>query len=317
MPTSLPTPRISVLLPIYNGGKFLNEALQSLANQTFTDFDVIAVDDHSTDDSAAIVSAWAEKDQRFRLITNTSTNGLPNALNFGLQYTTGEYIARMDQDDICRPERFAEEIAFLDRHTDIGLVGSAYQPFGVNGKPAAVHHPRRSLDIAWKFLTNTRFAHPTTMFRKQLIDTVGAYPVQEAEDFGFFSTIVHAVKTANLSTTLLDYREHGGNMSTVRRDIIQQAVRETFLRNYIFYIGTADGAPEFYRFHAGRWLPLSAVTSVYRSSMRILSSIRHSYGLGMFNSDVIMTTLQVHGELFRGVLRSLLRLQPLVNDPSL
>lgn len=317
MVTPVQSPRISVLLPIYNGEKFLDEALQSLANQTFRDFEVIAINDHSTDNSTSIVHAWVEKDTRFRLFENTGPNGLPNALNFGLQHATGEFVARMDQDDICRPDRFAKEIDFLDRHSDIGLVGSGYQPFGLNKKLTPIYHPHRSTDIAWKFITNTRFAHPTVMLRRILIATVGHYPIQEAEDFGFFSQIVHSTPTANISSVLLDYREHGGNMSTVRRDIIQQAVRETYLRNYIYYIGTAKGATEFYQFHAGRSLPVRHLASVYRATWRILTNIQRTYQLKPLNIDWLHTVFLAHVDLARALLRSLLRLQSLGIDIAL
>lgn len=307
-------PRVSVLLPIYNGGKYLDAALASLAAQTFRDFEVLAIDDHSTDDSSAIVQAWVGKDARFRLLTNTGPSGLPHGLNFGLQQAVGTYVARMDQDDLSRPTRLAQQVAFLDQHPKIMLVGTGYMPFGPDRSGQAIHHPRRATDLAWFCLTNTRFAHPSVMFRRSVVEAVGPYPIQEAEDFGFFSKVVQKFPTANLPDVLLDYREHGGNMSTVRREKIAHGVAETYRRNFSAYGLPTDATEMFYRFHAGRIVRLSDVLLVSRISWNILQSIRHAYHRPWYNPEWLRTMVMVKGLILRALIRSFLHLQPVVSQ---
>ena len=307
-------PRVSVLLPIYNGGKYLDAALASIAAQTFRDFEVLAVDDHSTDDSAAIVQAWVAKDSRFRLLTNTGPNGLPYGLNFGLQQAVGTYVARMDQDDLSRPTRLAQQVAFLDQHPKIALVGTGYLPFGPGRSGQAIHHPRRATDLAWFCLTNTRFAHPSVMFRCAVIDAVGPYPIQEAEDFGFFSKVVQKFPTANLPEVLLEYREHGGNMSTVRREKIALGVAETFRRNFTAYQQSPAHLSIFYRFHAGRVVRVTDLPLIMRISWSILNAIRHAYHRPWYDPEWLGTVIMVKGLLLRAVTRSLLHLPSVVSE---
>lgn len=301
-------PRISVLLPIYNGGKYLDEALHSIAIQTFEDFEVLAIDDHSTDNSAAIVRSWVDKDPRFRLLTHIGPNGLPYGLNFGLQAAQGEFIARMDQDDISRPNRFARQVDYLDSHPAIALVGTGYLPFGGDSRGRPVFHPTSSPVIAWQQLTNTRFAHPTVMFRRAIVDRIGNYPIQEAEDFGFFSKVVQNFPTANINEVLLDYREHGGNMSTLRREKITQGVLTTFSRNFRHYVQDDNGREVFYQFQVGRVVQLKNVLFLWRLSWKILSRIRQDYKLSSVNLSWWFAIIHVKNLFLRSVVRGIFRL---------
>lgn len=307
----LPSPAVTVLIPVYNGGQFLDAALQSVAQQTFQDFEVIVSDDNSTDDSAAIAERWAARDQRFRLIENPGPHGLPNNLNFGLRHTRGELVARMDQDDLCRPGRLERQVHFFRNHPEISLLGASYQPFGIHGTRQGIQHPRNSVYLAWKCLANSYFAHPTVMFRRCVIEQIGLYPLQEAEDFGFFSNILHSFRATNLTDTVLDYREHNGNMSTVRREAIAKEVERTFLHNYEFYLDSRSGAEDYHLFQVGKWLPLSKLPTIYRQSWQVVQKIRRAYRLPWWGLEFLGGWARVKRDILASALRALFGLRPL------
>lgn len=309
-----PVPRLSVILPIYNGGQYLDEALQSLANQSWSDFEVLAIDDSSTDDSVEVVQRWVEKDKRFHLLHHPAPHGLPQNINFGIEHARGQLIARFDQDDISHPERFATQIAYLEKHPEIQLVGTGYQPFGVHGTRDPIYHPSNPIYLAWRYISNSCFAHPSVMFRRDVLSTIPAYPVQEAEDFGFFSLVVQQFPTTNIPRALLSYREHTTNMSVLRRDIILKSVHATFIRNYQYYFGTLEGAEVFYHFHAGRVLPARHFFTVYRQSLQVVRIIRKKYRWSWYNRYYLQALVHIKRDLVAACLRSILHLPSLTSD---
>ena len=117
-------PKISVVMPVYNGEKYLREAIESILDQTYQDFEFIMVNDASTDGSGSILSEFANLDQRIRILTNESNLGIAGATNRGIAQARGEYIALMDQDDISLPERFEKQVEFLSNHPDISVLGT-------------------------------------------------------------------------------------------------------------------------------------------------------------------------------------------------
>ena len=183
-------PKISVIMPVYNGEKYLKESIKSILNQSFNDFELLIINDKSIDRTEEIIKECAGKDDRIRLIQNQNQKGLPGALNTGLAAARGYYIARMDQDDISQPYRLKMEYEFLETHPQICIVGGGYAPFNENGHRINIFHPASSIEIAWRFISNTYFCHPSVMFRREIIEDIGGYPDVGAEDFAFFSKIV-------------------------------------------------------------------------------------------------------------------------------
>ena len=142
-------PRLSVILPVYNGSAFLAEAMESVLNQTFRDFELLVIDDASTDGSAAVAEQFG--DPRVRVIRQEANRRLPATLNHGLDLARGEWVARMDADDICHPQRFARQVAFLEAHPDHGVVGSWSEDIDEYGKPFPMggsDHPVANEDFA-------------------------------------------------------------------------------------------------------------------------------------------------------------------------
>lgn len=214
------TPRISVLMPVYNGGAYLRPAIDSILAQTFTDFEFLIIDDGSTDDSLAIARSYA--DPRIRLEPNGRNLGLIATLNRGLGLVRGEYIARMDCDDISFPGRLARQVAMLDRHPEIGLCGTWFER--VEGKVRTIIRPPLDDGVIRLFLTfQNAFAHNTIMLRRSIIERYQLrydpqYP--HAEDYEFWTRCAEHTRLANLPEVLLRYHYHPANTSS--RFAVQQ-----------------------------------------------------------------------------------------------
>lgn len=203
-------PRISVLLPVYNGEKFLREAVDSVLAQTFTDFEFIIVDDGSTDDSVNIIRSYS--DERIRLLKLEQNCGISVALNQGLSVAVGEFIARMDSDDICDPKRFAAQVQFLDDHPSIDIVGCSLEIIDPHSQPTGEiwEYFHSALGLRWRTFFDIPVAHPAVMMRRWIVDTGVRYTNdhKQAEDFGLWSALNLKVHFSNIQRVLLKYRIH-------------------------------------------------------------------------------------------------------------
>ena len=157
-------PRITVIMPVYNCELYIKEAIDSILNQTFADFDFLIIDDASTDKTVSIIKEY--KDSRIQLIEKTVNTGYTISLNYGLKVAKGEYIARMDGDDISLPNRFEKQIAFLDSNPDVVLCGSN---FGIIGTEKLIILPEDNEAIKLGLLKGNCIAHPSVMFRHSVI----------------------------------------------------------------------------------------------------------------------------------------------------
>lgn len=170
------SPKVSVIMGIYNGEKTMKRAIASIVEQTFTDWELIICDDCSTDNTYRIASEYAEKDSRIKVIKNEKNMRLAYSLNHCLSVAQGEYIARMDDDDICLPERFEKQVEYLDKHPEMAVVGSAVMVFNEVGdigiRGIGTEYPiRNTVNLS------TPFAHPTIMMRKSAYDLLNGYTV--------------------------------------------------------------------------------------------------------------------------------------------
>jgi glycosyltransferase involved in cell wall biosynthesis len=204
-------PRVSVILPVFNGGRFLAAAVESILKQSFSDFELIAIDDGSTDDSAVLLSSFARSDTRVRVITQANM-GIVKSLNRALELARGEYIARMDADDEALPSRFSLQVAFLDTHPEIAVLGSAITLIDAAGAVMReIDYPLTPTEVD-RFLmkAGSAFAHPAVMARRDAIQTVGGYRelLQHAEDYDLWLRMAERYSLANLPDRLLRYRHH-------------------------------------------------------------------------------------------------------------
>ena len=206
-----PTPRISVLMCVFNGQEYLADAVQSVLDQTFGDFEFLIVNDGSTDGSAAILSSF--RDLRIRVIENSHNLGLIRSLNIGLDAARGEFIARMDADDSCTPDRLEKQIAFFDSHPDIGVCGSS---LSIIGNDEIYRYPQTHEEIKLALLEYNPMAHPSIMMRNSLLrrELLRFDPdFPDAEDYELWTRAVFATRFANLPETLLRYRKHEGQVT--------------------------------------------------------------------------------------------------------
>ncbi|PWB18335.1 glycosyltransferase family 2 protein, partial [Flavobacterium sp. HTF] len=199
-------PKITVLMPVYNCELYIKETVDSILNQTFTDFEFLIIDDASTDKTVDIIKTY--NDSRIKLIVKPVNTGYTNSLNYGLKIAKGEYIARMDGDDISFPERFAKQVSLLDANPEIILCGTLYQ---IIGTEKVCNHPLNYEEIKVKLISGCYIAHPTVMFRKSVFESYNLQydtNMEPAEDHELWSRLIFLGKVVNIDEVLLWYRVH-------------------------------------------------------------------------------------------------------------
>lgn len=240
-------------MPVYNATRYLRASVESILNQTLGDFELIAVDDGSTDDSLAILRQYEAKDSRLRIISRPNT-GIVGALNDGLAAATGEFIARMDSDDLALPTRFEKQAAFLRSNEDHVLVGSQVLLIDPDGAPLC---PKRDTEythdrIDWAHLHHRwPLVHPSVMMRRDPVISVGGYrdKYQWLEDLDLFLRLAEIGRLASLPDVLLHYRLHTASVCHTR-EADQQRIRpslyaEVYARRGINTHGQ-NGQPQSY-----------------------------------------------------------------------
>ncbi len=208
-------PRISVVLPIKNGAERLRTALDSIQSQTYSDWELLAINEFgSVDNSAEIIREYGDKDKRIRLIQNSERLGLAESLNFGIREAAGEYIARMDADDISMPERFQKQVDFLDLNPDVGICGTWQIHEGKHRK--WVHRPPAEPTLlAAAMLFSCELCHSTVMMRKSiLLENELFYDGSFfAEDFELWTRALCVTRLANIPEILGLYH-YGENITS-------------------------------------------------------------------------------------------------------
>jgi hypothetical protein len=209
---------VTVLMAVYNEARFAPAAVESILGQTFADFEFLIIDDGSTDSSAGYLRDLY--DPRVRPLRNAGNLGLTRSLNKGLDAARGEYIARMDADDIALPDRLAGQVAFLDDNPHVGIVGSSRILIDENDQEIAVAHAAEDdLAIRWKCLLGNPFAHPTVMLRRSIFDQHHLCydeSFRTAQDYELWSRILMHTQGANLREPLLRYRLRDGISKTCK-----------------------------------------------------------------------------------------------------
>lgn len=211
-------PDVTVLMPVYNGERYLRESIESILSQTYADFEFLIIDDGSTDSTFSIIQNY--NDKRIRLLKNLRRLKLSGALNRGIDEAQGNLIARMDADDIARKDRLAKQVAYLNEHPQTGLCGTWVRRFG-GTRPSIDKNPVTNEEIQAYALFECPFTHPTVMFRKSFFVNSSLcyngdyYPT---EDYELWSRAVHLFPCANIPEVLLDYRVHAKGMTGAEWD---------------------------------------------------------------------------------------------------
>ncbi len=206
-------PKISVILPAFNAGDYLQEAVQSVLGQTFRDFNLYVIDDGSTDSSINTISSI--KDHRLKVFHNDSNKGLIHSLNLGIHLANAsEYIARMDADDVCHPLRFQFQIDYLEKNPRVGVLGTGMRYFGDSKFSRNWKNPSRDEVIRTTMFGRNPIAHPTVMMRSHLLASNHYDPeFQRYEDYALWIDLLEQCEFANIEKVLLNYRRHSSNIT--------------------------------------------------------------------------------------------------------
>ena len=223
------TPKVSVQVPVYNAERYLESAMESILTQTFDDFELVVIDDGSTDGSRAILERLADRDGRIRL-TSRENRGVTATRNELLELARGEYIAIMDSDDLSLPDRFAEQVRFLDEHPDHVAVGtrSAFiDPDGDVIRNWLELESHEQIDAAHMAGDGGALIHPSTMIRRQAVVDLGGYrhAFEPAEDYDLFLRLGEVGKLANLPRVLFEYRQHLSSFGYAQRERQRRGAR--------------------------------------------------------------------------------------------
>lgn len=208
-------PVVSVVLPVYNCARYVGLAVESILAQTYADFELLVVDDGSSDETPTVLGEFADKRL---LVVRQPNRGVAAARNRGIALSRGRYIAQMDADDLSNPGRIARQVAFLDDHPRCGMVGTWAEIWSGDEKTQRVHaHPVDNGHLKFELLFDNPFVQSSVMIRREVLDEVGPYTVDPArqppEDFELWSRVARCYDVANIGEVLQIYREVEGSLS--------------------------------------------------------------------------------------------------------
>lgn len=236
MPAAQKTPVISVVMPVYNAGPYLPEAIESILNQSFGDFEFVCVNDGSTDASLQVLEEYAGRDSRIRILSQSNA-GVTKALNAGLAIARGEYIARMDGDDIADPCRFQEQLNYMRDHPDCASVGCLVIHVTASGEERDRSKPDITDQQIRDRLYNgdsTAMPHYGSFMRRDQLNRIGCYREEfsSAQDLDLFLRLCEVGTLANVPLYLMRYREHEGSVGARRSEEQARNAREILRQAY-------------------------------------------------------------------------------------
>jgi glycosyltransferase involved in cell wall biosynthesis len=206
-------PKISVIMPAYNAEKYIKDAIDSILSQTFQDFELIVLNDCSKDSTEQIILSYT--DDRVVYLKNEVNMGVAATLNRGLAAAKGEYIARMDADDISLPERFAHQVAFLDANPKVAVLGTNVETFNENGPLYTGWSATDPAQMKVDLLFSCGLAHPSVMMRREAVQTLGGYDLayEGMEDYDLWCRVAENYDVTTLEQVLFRYRVHGAQVT--------------------------------------------------------------------------------------------------------
>lgn len=258
-----PSPLVSVIVPTFNRSAYLRPAIDSVLGQTLTDLELVVVDDGSSDDTAEMLDAIA--DPRLRIVRHPANRGIAVARNSGLDAAAGKYVAWLDSDDVCRPDRLAVQVRYLEAHSGIALVG------GCGGKIGADGRRRRGLrvppfhpdDVRCWLLFKSAFQQSSVMGRAAILkDTPYDPSFRVCEDIDVFVRLAASHRLANLPRVLVDRRMHEGQVSRERRSEVC-AAQARISAPQLTRMGVAFDEHDLIRHAALARVPRSALATEY------------------------------------------------------
>jgi len=240
-------PEISVIIPVFNAAPFLKESIESILNQTFSDFELLILNDKSTDKSLEIIKKFQLQDNRIIIIDKAQNTGPANLRNEGINAAKGNFIALMDADDISLPTRFEKQIAVLKNNPEIGVCGTWFTFFG-SEKNKIIKHSINSDAIKVSFLHSCNIGNPTVMFKKEVLgDLKFDNDYVPVEDYDLWSRLLAKTSFYNIPESLLNYRQHNNNISKTKIDNVNRSVKKVKINQlHNLDIAAEDPKIEFY-----------------------------------------------------------------------
>lgn len=218
-------PKVSVVMPVYNAQKYLCDAIESILSQDFTDFEFIIINDGSTDNTESIILSY--QDDRIRYFKNPSNLKLCATLNKGFDLANGQYIARMDADDISKPCRLGKQVDLMDNQPKVGICGTFIQTFGSHQDVWG--YPVSDQEIRCNMLLQSPFAHPAVMMRKSVLNKYNLryrHEYEYCEDYDLWIRASFVTQFHNIPEILLDYRTHTSQITALKKHIYDQRVND-------------------------------------------------------------------------------------------
>jgi len=197
-------------MSVFNGEAFLSEAIESILNQTFRDYEFIMIDDGSTDKTPQILTEYASRDERIRLHRHEN-KGRATSLNVGIELSRGPYLARMDADDIALPNRLKDQLEFMERHPEVGVLGGWFDLISTSGRLLkTIRFPSEDSELRSLILVDNPICHPAVVMRKDIALASGGYRkvLLDADDYDLWLRISERSQLANLEKCVLRYRVH-------------------------------------------------------------------------------------------------------------
>lgn len=325
------SPRVSVITVVHNGERFLAEAIDSILGQTFGSFEYLLVDDVSSDASPAIVARCAAADPRIVPLRTTAAPSQSGAINTALKMAQGEYVAILDADDRACPERLARQMRFLDTHPTVGVVGAQAQQIDEEGRPGrTLPFPTSHTLSRWTIFFATPVLHSAAMLRRRLLQEVGGYSLQwrYANDFSLWAELIERTEITNLPETLVAYRRHAAQMSSISSKLQRGEVWLLICRMLASRLALRVPLNEIgLLYHGVRGLPLANAASLQQAA-DLLAAMRSRYlALEQPSADAaaqidvncgqqLLTMAWVHRHSQRSASRDLLQ-RALQYDPQL
>jgi glycosyltransferase involved in cell wall biosynthesis len=282
-------------MPVYNGEKFIKETIESVLNQSFSDYELIIVDDGSTDASYEIISSYI--DHRIKYYKNEINSGIVFSLNRALEIASSEYIARIDADDICLKNRLKIQLDFLEKNKNVGVCSGSIcyiDSIGIEGVTVKV--PISIDECRVRFLFGNPVIHPASMFRRALAIKVGGYTegMEPAEDYDFWLKLLEISDIQNVDEVLLKYRIHNSNYSMIKRKEYNEKFTEIFRKKSKLEFSNII-EDEFLNYHirliVGTWNEKSSLKEVLKLKHWKKSLLYNNEKIKVFDQKMLSTSL--------------------------
>lgn len=284
-------PLVSVVLPVFNGERYLQDAIGSILGQSCRDFELIIINDGSTDDSSSIIEQY--DDPRVRYYTQSNI-GLAGTLNRGIGLARGSYVARQDQDDVSKATRLEKQVQFLDDHPEYGMVGTRAEIWVEDqSTPVSFRHPCDDEALRFNLLFSNPFVHSSMMIRTEVFSEVGTYCTDQSrqppEDYELWSRVARRFKVGNLPEVLHVYRETGNSMSRKGSNPFLEIVVKISTENLLHVLGDRSSSHD-----------ITNLAAIYNGAFEMVKSPVRPITLGVLVLSAIV-------KVSDGMVSSLLR----------